>query len=75
MEKNGQQGLSRKAIRAIEASLGVYLDKPRKGLRTSHQQFGVYDEDEVFVADIVADGDKFAESELVDKIKMKFQVS
>lgn len=66
--------LPRKVLREIERELGVYLDKPTDTMRNGAQQFGVYDEDEVFVGNISAESGKvFAVEELKRKILALFQ--
>ena len=66
-----------KVIRQIEQELGIYLAIPR--VRTIQSAigraiFGVYDEDEIFVGDIMADGVAFSESELRREIKKIFRI-
>lgn len=64
--------MSPKDIRAVETENGVYLVEPVKKLRTNNQQFGVYDENEVYVGDIVAAGIFFGEVELRVEIRKLF---
>ena len=66
-------GLTRRELRAVESGLGVYLDKPVNASRTSNQQFGVYDEDEMHAGDICAMGEHFLEGELRAEIKRIFE--
>lgn len=66
-------GLSYKQLRAVEQALGIYLDKAVNGFRTNNQQFAVYDEDDRYVGDIVADTRWFREDELRAKIKIIFE--
>ena len=72
--EKGPKCLSRKQLRTIERDLGVYLDKPENVSRTSNQQFGVYDENEVHAGDIIADDRYFTEPELISSIKVLFSL-
>ena len=65
-------GLTHRELRAIETSLGIFLDQPVHPLRTSNQQFGVYDEDEIYVGDVCAPGKHFLAGELRARIKGLF---
>lgn len=65
--------LSLMQIRELERELGVYLCEPRLGAKTPNEQFGVCDEDEIYVGDIVADSLYFTFHELRDKINQLFK--
>jgi len=65
-------GPSHKCLRKIERELGVFIDIPVNPLRTSNQQFGIYDEDEAYAGDICAEGPCFSEEELRTKIVALF---
>jgi hypothetical protein len=64
--------LSRKEIRKIERDLGIYLDKPLTPMRSGNAQYGVYDENEQYVEDIIADSTYFTAEELIAKIMKLF---
>ena len=65
--------LTRKELREIELELKIFLDKPKNPFRTINQQFGVYDEEEKFVGDILAVNLFFTKEELIEKIKLLFK--
>ena len=67
--KPEQSGRTRRQIREVERKLSIFLDTPAEPQRSGGEQFGVYDEDEKFAGDIVADGQFFTEEELETKIK------
>lgn len=73
LEKLINKKLSRKELREIEKEHGIYLDKPANPERSANQQFSVYDEDEKFVGDIVAEEEYFTKIELKKKIKLIFE--
>lgn len=64
--------LNRRQLRSIERELGIFLDHPKNALRSPNQQFGVYDENEVYVGDVCADGLLFSLEELQTKIRSRF---
>jgi hypothetical protein len=64
--------LSIKALRELETELGVYLADPINVARCPNQQFGVYDENEVHIGDIVARNRFFTFEEIPEKVKILF---
>ena len=64
--------LTRREIRDIECCLGVFLDSPLVPVRSTNQQFGVYDEIEEYVGDICADSAFFTYDGLEEKISNLF---
>ena len=64
--------LSIKVLRELEAELGVYLADPINVARCPNQQFGVYDENEVHIGDIVAKDRFFTYEEIQEKAKSLF---
>ena len=68
-----EEQLSLKERRSIENDFGVFLTKPQNPKRAINEQTGVYDEDEFFAGDVIADGDYFTKEELIEKIKKLFE--
>ena len=75
-----EYGWTLRELRAVEQEIGIFLDKPRtlpKKIQDklgsgNSQQYGVYDEDEVYVGDVCADGRYFSRGELRQKIYALF---
>lgn len=65
-------GLSRKVLRLVEEDFGIYLDAPVSPSRSTHQQFGVYDEDEKHAGDIESNDRFFTEETLRFEISKLF---
>jgi hypothetical protein len=59
-------------LRNLESDLDIFLAEPVMVARCPNQQFGVYDEDENHVGDIVADGQFFSSQEIREKVKSLF---
>lgn len=72
LTNTNREKLSLKRLRIIEQDLGVYLSGPKDTRRTNSQQFGVYDEDEHWAGDVVANNVDFDEDELREKIRRLF---
>jgi hypothetical protein len=61
-------------MRNLESDLDIFLTEPLSVIRSGSQQFGVYDEDENHVGDIVADGKFFTSQEIREKVKSLFNL-
>jgi len=72
VSKKAVSKLGLRELRAIENQLGIFLKNPVNPKRCTNQQFGVYDEDEKHVGDIMAKGAFFTTKELKAKIKALF---
>ncbi|MFH0779716.1 MAG: hypothetical protein V1928_02545 [Parcubacteria group bacterium] len=71
--KRENEQLSLMQIRELERELGVYLCEPYLGSKTPNEQYGVHDEDEIYVGDIVAENLNFTLDELRVKINQLFK--
>ena len=67
-----RKALTRRHLRTIEYEIGVFLDLPVIEQQTDNQQFGVYDDEEVYVGDVCAEGKFFSYRELTSKIRKLF---
>lgn len=56
-------------LRNLESDLDIFLADPVSIIRSDSQQFGVYDQDENHIGDIVADAKFFTSQEIREKVK------
>jgi len=73
IKRQGRFPLSLRVKRSIERELGVFLAEPKNPKRSTNEQIGVYDQEEEYVGDIIANTPFFTRIELEKKINALFK--